>query len=177
MRRGSASASGNCARLFEQGRDLVASLAPGTYGAIPEARSFSSIGVHLRHVVDYLDCLLTGLDARSIDYTARRRCLDVETSPEAGLRELARCIEALDKLDPRRERLAVDVRCDEGDAWVASTLARELHFVASHTVHHFALIRLTLAGLGHATPADFGVSPSTLAHRDRRIGGRSGWSA
>ncbi|MBK7948380.1 MAG: hypothetical protein IPK00_06475 [Deltaproteobacteria bacterium] len=82
---------------------------------------------------------------------------------------VARCIEALGKLDPRRERSVVDVRCDEGDPWVASTLSRELHFVASHTVHHFALIRLTLARCGRSTPAEFGVSPSTLAHRDRRI--------
>lgn len=171
MSRASGSASANCARLFQQGRALVASLATELYGARLEIGGFSTVGAHLRHAIDYLDCLLAGLDSRSIDYTARRRALEVEHSPEAGLRELARCIEALEKLDPRRERIAVEVRCDEGDAWVASTLARELHFVASHTVHHFALIRLTLAGLGQATPADFGVSPSTLAHRERSLEG------
>ncbi|MFO0688108.1 MAG: DinB family protein [Myxococcota bacterium] len=164
---GIGTASRDCARLLEQGRELVAGLAPEEYGACFDEGTFSSTGAHLRHVIDYLDCLLAGVDARSIDYTARRRCPEIETSREAGLRELARCIEALDKLDPRRERFTVDVRCDEGDPWVGSTLARELGFVASHTVHHFALIRLTLARCGRRTAPEFGVSPSTLAHRAR----------
>lgn len=170
MSRSRASASGSCARLFAQARELVASLAPETYCAHPGSLSFSTVGAHLRHAIDDLDCLLAGVETRSIDYTARRRCLEVETSSAAGLRELARAIEALEKLDPGRERIAVDVRCEEGDPWVASTLARELSFVASHAIHHFALMRLGLAMLGHDAPADFGVSPSTLAHRDRRLG-------
>lgn len=162
-----ASAGRDCARLLEQGRTLVATLSPADYAFSPEPSVWSSAGAHLRHVIDYVDCLLAGVDARAIDYTARRRCADVEASPEAGLRELDRCIEAIVKIDPRRERVAVDVRCDEGDPWVASTLARELHFASSHTVHHFALIRLTLDRRGVGTPVEFGVSPSTLAHRAR----------
>lgn len=168
------SASEGCKRLLEQGHALVSTLAPQDYAAGLEGGAFASPGAHLRHVVDYLDCLLAGIDARAIDYTARRRCPEIETDPAVALRELARCIEALEKIDPRRERSSVEVRCDEGDPWVASTLARELHFVASHTVHHFALIRVTLARVGRATPPDFGVSPSTLAHRAReaRAGAR-----
>ncbi|MBY0399151.1 hypothetical protein K2X89_02570 [Myxococcota bacterium] len=165
------SAREGCIRLLAQGHALVAGLAAHEYEASFDAGVFASAGAHLRHVIDYLDCLLAGVDARSIDYTARRRCLEIETSRDAGLRELARCMESLEKLDPRRERLAVEVRCDEGDPWVASTLARELHFVASHTVHHFALIRVTLARCGRTTPREFGISPSTLAHRARRVGG------
>jgi len=163
----SESASEGCRRLLEQGHAVVATLAPQQYATGLEGGVFASPGAHLRHVVDYLDCLLAGIDARSIDYTARRRCLEIETDPAVALRELARCIEALGKIDPRRERTRVEVRCDEGDPFVASTLARELHFVASHTVHHFALIRVTLARCGRATPREFGVSPSTLAYRSR----------
>lgn len=161
------SAGRDCALLLAQGRALVATLSEADYVFSPDPSLWSSSGAHLRHVIDYVDCLLAGADARAIDYTARRRALDVETSPTAGLRELDRCIEALAKIEPRREPIAVDVRCDEGDPWVASTLARELHFASSHTVHHFALIRLTLSCCGVETPVEFGVSPSTLAHRAR----------
>lgn len=170
MKSESGSAAETCRRLLEQGRAVVASLAPEAYRAPLADGAFSSAGAHLRHVIDDLDCLLAGVDVGVIDYTARRRSPEVEASPAAGLRELARCIEALGKLDASREAAVVDVRCDEGDPWVASTLARELHFVVSHAIHHFALIRLTLAVLGRATPGDFGVSPSTRAHRDRRRG-------
>jgi uncharacterized damage-inducible protein DinB len=42
-----------------------------------------------------------------------------------------------------------------------STLARELAFVVSHTIHHQAIIGLLLAVHGHTVPDRFGHSPST----------------
>lgn len=161
------SAGRDCILLLRQGRSLFARLADAIYSAPGALGGAAGAGAHLRHVLDYVDCLLAGADAGSIDYTIRRRCREVERSATAGVRELDRCIESLGKLEPERERASVDVRCDEGEPWVVSTLARELRFVASHAVHHFALIQLVLAHHGEATPADFGVSPSTLAHRSR----------
>jgi hypothetical protein len=166
----SSSAGRDCARLLHQGRDLIASLSSEDYACASEAEIWASPGAHLRHVIDYFDRLLTGIDACCIDYTARQRCVEVEHSRVAALRELDRCIESLTKLEDRDERCAVEVRSDEDEPYVGSTLARELRFVASHTVHHFALIRLTLARRGIATPRDLGVSPSTLAHRARTRG-------
>jgi uncharacterized damage-inducible protein DinB len=161
------SASRDCAALLVQGRDLVVALSQTIYAASLEPGIWASPGGHLRHVIDYVDCLLRGADAGFVDYTARLRVAEVEACREAGARELDRCIESLEKLANRSDRIPLDVRCDEGEAWVASTLARELRFVASHTIHHYALIRLTLAQYGISTPASFGVSPSTLAHRGR----------
>lgn len=163
----SSTASRDCAALLAQGRDLVAGLSNEVYAASLEAGVWASPGGHLRHVIDYVDCLLRGIDVRVVDYTARMRVLEVESCRAAGVRELDRCIESLEKLGNRSERTLLDVRCDEGDPWVASTLARELRFVASHTVHHYALIRLTLAQHGVEAPSSFGISPSTLAHRER----------
>lgn len=42
-----------------------------------------------------------------------------------------------------------------------STLARELAFVVSHTIHHQAIIGVLLAIHGHAVPERFGHSPAT----------------
>jgi hypothetical protein len=64
------------------------------------------------------------------------------------------------------------VRADEpglapGDGFVTSSLARELRSVASHTVHHFALVALQLRLAGVAVDPRFGVAPSTWAHWQR----------
>ena len=51
--------------------------------------------------------------------------------------------------------------------WCGSTLHRELQFLASHTVHHYALIVALLGRLGYELEpehADFGIAPSTLEH-------------
>jgi hypothetical protein len=39
-----------------------------------------------------------------------------------------------------------------------------LQFLCSHTVHHFALIKLLLDGTGVDLAPEFGVAPSTLAY-------------
>jgi hypothetical protein len=44
---------------------------------------------------------------------------------------------------------------------VRSTLGRELAFVASHTIHHFAIVALLLRDMGIGVPARFGYAPST----------------
>jgi hypothetical protein len=51
---------------------------------------------------------------------------------------------------------------DEAPHWCASTVARELQFLLSHTVHHYALVALVLRLRGFEPGEEFGVAPSTL---------------
>jgi hypothetical protein len=48
-----------------------------------------------------------------------------------------------------------------------STLGRELLFVSSHTVHHFALVAHYCKTAGVDLGADFGKAPATMAHEHR----------
>ncbi len=64
--------------------------------------------------------------------------------------------------------------CDEAKGPRApganSSLARELRFLASHTVHHQAMIATILRSRGFAVPDDFGIARSTLLHEGRGRG-------
>ncbi|MBP6670575.1 MAG: hypothetical protein KA180_14065, partial [Gemmatimonadales bacterium] len=51
--------------------------------------------------------------------------------------------------------------------WSDSSVKRELQFLVSHTVHHYALIKELLRREGFDPGAEFGVAPSTLQARDR----------
>ena len=60
--------------------------------------------------------------------------------------------------------------CDQealDDRFLTSSPARELQVLSSHTIHHFALIAMTLTALGVPIDPDFGVAPSTLRYRER----------
>lgn len=95
-----------------------------------------------------------------LDYDARVRGTAVESRREAALAEIARLIACLEGVAGRSPDTPVWV--DVGSADVApSTLARELAFVASHTIHHFALVALLLHDLGVRVPPRFGYAPST----------------
>jgi hypothetical protein len=51
------------------------------------------------------------------------------------------------------------------DVWMPSTLGRELEFLRSHTVHHYALIALIFRAHEASVPSSFGVAPSTLRYQ------------
>jgi hypothetical protein len=55
------------------------------------------------------------------------------------------------------------------DDVMESTVTRELQVLSSHTVHHFALIALTLRAHGVQIEPDFGTTPSTLRYRASKI--------
>ena len=71
----------------------------------------------------------------------------------------------------RSPQTPVEARADalEDDTpWTSSTLGRELLFLLSHTIHHYALIDLLLREEGFEVPPDFGMAPSTLKHLERQ---------
>jgi uncharacterized damage-inducible protein DinB len=49
-------------------------------------------------------------------------------------------------------------------------VGRELQFLASHTLHHYALIAALLRLQGVEPGEEFGVAPGTLEHRRRLAG-------
>ena len=158
---------------LKQGTDLIARMGEEQYSKKVALCFNSSVGEHFRHILDHYASLMDGSagdqgDVRRIDYDARRRDREIELKPEAGISRIEQVCSFLEKLDLEAEtRLEVkmDTGSDIEDQWAPSTLLRELQFLLSHTVHHYALIATMNAINGVATPEEFGVAPSTLAHR------------
>ncbi len=153
-----------------QGLELLASLDAETYSTPSAGRS--PIGAHLRHVVDYYRCFLRGLEDGRVDYDGRERDPGIETDPKQASTALQDLVERFKGLDRdgggRPLEIKVDTREDEGDVWSRSTVARELQFLISHTVHHYALIAIQLRQHGIDPGEAFGVAPSTLDYRRRK---------
>jgi hypothetical protein len=62
----------------------------------------------------------------------------------------------------------LEVRVENGDGHLTSSVGRELQALSSHTIHHFALIAVTLRLHGIQVDPIFGTSPSTLRYRAAR---------
>lgn len=159
---------------LRQALDLFAHTSEVHYTASPEGLEPHRAGGHLRHVLEFYECFLAGLPHGYVDYDARQRDPQVENHRGAALRKIQQILARLadvEKLDEDR-RLWVKVEASEASGvlgnFVASTVGRELQVLSSHTVHHFALIAITLRCLGVKVPPDFGVAPSTLRHHARR---------
>ena len=60
---------------------------------------------------------------------------------------------------------------DEQEQVATTSVARELVFLASHTIHHMAIIGMLAEQAGVKVSADFGVHPSTLRYLQRQASG------
>ena len=161
--------------FLRQGAGLLRRLPPEVYAPddSKEVRR-RGIGPQFRHCLDFYTCLLRDLDSGRIDYDWRERQDRLETDREVALSEVESIAERLGRIDAERLEASLEVRSDlapdedPATAWNRSTLGRELRFLASHTVHHYALIASLLRQRGFEPGEEFGVAPATAAHwRDR----------
>ena len=152
-------------RLLDELESLLSAMSPDVYCARFATDVSGSIGEHVRHCLDHVSALLAANLSTALSYDRRHRGTDVETDPTAALRQILQLKRALDAWSTRSLDEAIRVTSTispSGDAvssW--STLARELAFVVSHTIHHQAIIGILLAIHSHAVPERFGHSPST----------------
>ena len=144
---------------------LVLTLSPDAY-CTRTSRVSGSVGEHVRHVLDHLSSLVAASPTSVLSYDHRTRGTAVEAEPSVAVREIMRLDAALERWSDRSldEPVAVAaITSTDGHSVTGwSTLARELAFVLSHTIHHQAIVALLLEQQG-APLADerFGYAPTT----------------
>lgn len=122
-----------------------------------------SIGGHFRHNLDFVNAFLNGLKTGKIDYNRRERDSRVEENRLYAIKRFANTICEFRKLPLETFNMKVLIRSEvNSDFWLESSAMRELEFLHSHTIHHYALIAEKLFLLGVRTEKNFGVALSTL---------------
>jgi uncharacterized damage-inducible protein DinB len=155
-----------------QGAELIGKLDDALFTRSTGGRFRGGVGSQVRHCIDFYECLLYGLEnGDRVDYAARGRNRELETNRAAAADRLRQLADRLATIDPASLERRLEVRSEqpvpEIPEWCGSTLHRELQFLVSHTVHHYALIVALLSRLGYELQtehADFGIAPSTLVH-------------
>lgn len=122
----------------------------------------------MRHCVDHFLSLQRDLASGTINYDRRDRDPKIEEDPKALLEVLAGIYAWLESLNDTELDQPIAVRqiptVDSEAVEVDSTLARELLFLASHTIHHITIMNLVAEGIGVRLPQELGMAYSTLAH-------------
>lgn len=158
----------NCITLLEQALSVLERVHDKVYVSTSQLSPRGSIGGHLRHVLDFYQSFLTGLDLGRIDYNRRNRDPLTERSRLHAIDRVTETIASLASLSPESLRQPVLVRTEEEDliesVWCTSSVLRELDFLQSHTVHHYSLVAMLLR-LHEIDPGEeFGVASSTLTN-------------
>ena len=123
----------------------------------------SSIGSHIRHILDFYDCIINRTSESHVDLTLRKRNVLVET----------KCTEALkyynwitDKLNNVNYNLDEDIYVIDdlgnGKIKIKYTIGALFAQANSHTIHHYAIINYIMSGLEvENIDTGFGYNPTT----------------
>lgn len=141
-------------------------LAPADYIRSSELIYGGSCGGHFRHIIQHYEAYFTGAATAQVDYDLRDRSAPLETDMGAARGALQKISGQL-RAEPRSDTpLTVWQNYDPADRpqGVPSGRLRELQFLASHAIHHFAVIGIAMHSFGYDLPADFSLAPSTRFH-------------
>ena len=158
-------------QYLQQAIDLIRQIGDELYCNNENPHFKGGVGKHIRHILDFYDCFLTGWHEK-IDYDARKREEGVETDRQFCIQKINNTMAALNELatvtDESDKGLPVkNDESDQGaekDPFSLSTVERELQFLKFHAVHHFAIIAMILRVQGFEPPEDFGFAASTLQY-------------
>lgn len=167
------------AALLAYCRDVLAQTADVVHQHVHFSSPFNAhIGPHVRHIIEHFDALQKTLgdsgETGVLDYDARARDIRIETEPAFALSRLhglQQWLAGPDWFDVSFNLpLAVQLRGGlQGEHNFASqsTVGRELTFLVSHAVHHFAILQGYAKQEGLSLGAGLGKAPATVAFESR----------
>ena len=126
----------------------------------------STIGAHFRHLLEHFVCFFEQHSSGKVLYDSRRRDQSLEESYvccRAGLQDVIDKLGGFANSQVNQEILVQD---SGSTGLVSSTTARELLFLQSHCLHHFAIVGAISRAVGADPAANFGVAISTREHHD-----------
>lgn len=146
--------------------NLLSKLTDEQYNFKTTHLSNASIGGHTRHIIELLQCAITGYSAGEIDYVNRNRNLVLETNKNAAQIALIN-ISATIKLADKQLKLIVDEIEETIALPITTTYFREIVYNAEHTIHHLALIKVALIEMKlNVVDTHFGMAYSTIKYKE-----------
>ncbi|MBS1650606.1 MAG: DinB family protein [Bacteroidetes bacterium] len=149
--------------------DLLKGLSQEQYGKKLEILTGSSIGQHVRHILEFYQCLFKGVQTKEVNYDARQRDLKLEADIHFASKTIDDIINSL--LDTKEDFTVLFVADysiieNQKPVKIQSSFFRELAYNLEHSIHHQALIKVAITEmqLTSLVKNTFGYAPSTIRH-------------
>ena len=148
---------------LQKSKSILANLADEDLCNTTVSPYHSSIGSHIRHILDFYECVLSIDSENRVDLTARSRNKAIEIHCQEALQYLNLIIEKLKSVEYKVDDL--DIVIDDlglGKVEIQYTFGALVAQANSHTIHHYAIINYIFDRLGIVLKdKDFGYNPTT----------------
>ncbi len=153
-------------------KDLLQNIKTKDYTCQSEVLSGSTVGQHIRHILEFYLLLVSGSFSGTVSYDKRQRDIRIEENPQFAIETIDRLIAGIGTLDVNLTvKFEGDFTVDgSGDNFIQSSVGRELAYCIEHSIHHQAIIKAGLIsnGLAGLTDEHFGIAYSTIRYRENK---------
>lgn len=143
--------------------DFLENISDNTYTTVSFGNS--SIGSHIRHIIEYYESFFRDVTFLEINYDKRPRNKQIETNRLLAIKALKAIISNAGSLSSdniKQNIFILESTNHQNPKKVISTPERELLFLFSHTTHHLAIIKLIAQNSNVNLMQNFGKAPSTI---------------
>lgn len=129
----------------------------------------NTIGKHVRHIIEFYECLVRGCSSGKLNYDLRNRDLVLETSPRHAMLVLQAITQKLVHCDDLPMQLEACFDPDAGPVVTQTSFNRELAYNIEHAIHHMAIIRIAIENQFSDViiPENFGIAYSTIRYQQQ----------
>lgn len=149
---------------LEKSKSLLSGLTDEQLSNKGIAPYYSCVGSHLRHVLDFYDCVLNGMNENTVDLTTRTRDERMRTECSYAGQNVDRIIDRIKDIDDfdLSKRVTVIDDLGLGNIEIEYTLSALFAQMAVHATHHYAIISYILTNLDITIEdTSFGYNPTS----------------
>jgi hypothetical protein len=153
------------AEILKQLKIVVEALPEKDYSLNLDIVEGNTIGMHIRHILEFYKSLEYGLNKEFVDYDARERNLELETNKNAALIEIERIQKWLNSICNNTEIKIL--HHSEKEMVLNSSISRELAYNIEHSIHHMAIIKICINAsfANFKLDENFGLAYATIQYR------------
>lgn len=152
-------------------RLLLSSLSNEQYQYKSKLLSGSSIGEHIRHILEFYLCLIEGRHKGVVNYDKRERNPELESNVKFAAYTIDKICDNMNTYSTCCDLVVEGNFSDveKSNAVLKSSWYRELIYNLEHSIHHQALVKIGLIeqGLENLIPHNFGIAPATIRYKEK----------
>jgi len=103
-----------------------------------------TVGRHVRHILEFYECLFISLKDNTVCYDERKRNLLLEENVRFACDYIDEIIDKIEEININ-ERMLLKTKYEETEIIMETSLFREIIYNIEHTVHHLAIIRIAIS--------------------------------
>ncbi|MBP6455491.1 MAG: hypothetical protein KA275_02075 [Chitinophagaceae bacterium] len=129
----------------------------------------STIGMHVRHIIEFYQCLADNNSTGIISYDDRIRNSQFENDLEFTISYLDILIEKISSIENNENLILLNDNTFTGNKLeIKTNTNRELTYLIEHTIHHLAIIKMAYTSNFQEIifDDDFGVAFSTIKYKN-----------